>query len=218
MEVTVSEVRPSPARRLVLLSTPVAFAALTVFHPAEDPQDLGGDVTVWMTVHVIQLVLSVFLAYCLWFLLEPLVGRAATLARAAIPVFLVSFSAFDAVAGLATGWLAGTIDGENAAEAQATNRAIEELFAENWLTGSFSVAGSVSAMAWLTIAVGGAMALHRAGADRLTVALMAASGLFLNHPAPTGTLGMLALFGVAMRQDRLQRRSAGTPRVANAAP
>ena len=40
------------------------------------------------------------------------------------------------------------------------------------------------------------------GADRLTVAFMAASVLFANHPPPFSTLGMLAFFGAALRWDR----------------
>jgi hypothetical protein len=76
------------------------------------------------------------------------------------------------------------------------------------LAGNFSVLGSASAVAWAVVAVAGAVALHRAGADRLTVGLMALSLVFLNHPAPTGTLGMLALFAAAFLWDR-RRRKAG---------
>jgi hypothetical protein len=46
-----------------------------------------------------------------------------------------------------------------------------------------------------------------AGADRLTVALMAASLLFVNHPMPTGTVGMLALFGAAFLWDRRRTKT-----------
>jgi hypothetical protein len=60
----------------------------------------------------------------------------------------------------------------------------------------------VSALSWLTVAIAGAVALRGAGADRLTVAAMAASLLFVNHPPPFGTLGMLALFAAAYRWDR----------------
>ena len=35
---------------------------------------------------------------------------------------------------------------------------------------------------------------------------MAASLLFVNHPTPTGTLGMLALFGAAFLWDRRRNR------------
>jgi hypothetical protein len=60
------------------------------------------------------------------------------------------------------------------------------------------------------------VALRRAGADGLTVGLLAASLLFANHPMPSGTVGMLALFAAAWRWDR-QRGKVCTP-VAAPAP
>ena len=61
---------------------------------------------------------------------------------------------------------------------------------------------SVSAVAWVVVAVSCALALRGAGADRLTVALMWASLQFAQHPVPIGTLGMLAFFAAAYRWDR----------------
>lgn len=193
--------------RRALLAVPLAFAALTLFHSHRDPWDLGDGASRWLTVHAIQSVLSVLLAYTVWSLLAGVRHPAATAARAAVPVFLVAFAAFDAVAGLATGWLARTAQGQSGAQRAATDRAIEELFTGNWLTGSLSVAGGVSAVAWLLIAVAGAVALRAAGADRLTVACMATSAAFVNHPPPTGTVGLLALFAAALRWERHRRRA-----------
>jgi hypothetical protein len=203
-----ADLRPQRAaagwRRLVLLGTPPAFAALTLFHPAEHPGHLE-DTTRWMTVHVGQLVLSVLLAYCVWFLLEGISGRAAGVARGTLPVFLVFFSAFDAVAGLATGWLAGA-DHHGVLEAGVADQAITELFDHNWLAGNASVTGGVGGIAWAVVAVSAAVALRGAGADRLTVALMAASLLFMVHPPPFGTIGLLALSAATLRRDRQLRR------------
>jgi hypothetical protein len=198
-------------RRLVLLGTPPAFAALTLFHPAQHPGHLE-DTTRWMTVHVGQLVLSVLLAYCVWFLLEGIPGRAAAVARGTLPVFLVFFSAFDAVAGLATGWLAGA-DHHGVVDAGVADQAITELFDHNWLAGNASVTGGVGGIAWAVVAVSAAVALRGAGADRLTVSFMAASLLFMVHPPPFGTLGLLALSAATLRWDRQLRR--GRPRASD---
>jgi hypothetical protein len=54
---------------------------------------------------------------------------------------------------------------------------------------------SVTAIALAVIAIAEAVALRRAGGDFLTVGPMAL--LLINHPSPTGTLGMLALLGAA---------------------
>jgi hypothetical protein len=184
----------------------VAFAALTLVHPMASPDEPGLAVGRWMAVHVLQIPLTILLAYCIWILLDGLRSTAATTARVALPVFLVCFSAYDAVAGVATGWLARAASEQSGADQLATRRAIGELFNDNWLAGSFSVLGSANAIAWAVVAIAAAVALRRAGADGLTVGLMALSAVFLNHPAPTGTIGMLALFGAAFLWDRRRRR------------
>lgn len=195
-------------KRLILLGTPVAFAGVTLLHPMTSPDEPGLAVGRWWAVHLLQIPLVILLAYCIWILLDGLRSTAATTARAALPAFLVCFSAYDAVAGLATGWLARVAGEQSGVDQLATRRAIGELFNDNWLAGNFSVLGSASAVAWAVVAIAGALALRRAGADGLTVGLMALSLVFVNHPAPTGTIGMLALFGAAFLWDRRRGRSA----------
>jgi len=207
--ITSTSVEPSPPRglrRALLLAVPPAFAALTLFHPEEDPHQLGSGVTQWLVVHTAQLVLTVLLAYAIWILLEGLTGWGARLARAALPVFLVFFSAFDAVAGLATGWLERGAHHHHATEQVTIRSAIDELFNGNWLAGNLSIAGGTSAVAWLALTIGAAVALRRAGAGRLTVTGMAVASLFANHPPPLGTAGLLALSVAAYTWDRQLRR------------
>ena len=194
-------------RRVGMLGPPLAFAALTLLHSHASPSELGADIRRWMVVHSLQLILSVLVAYCVWWILDGIRGAAAQTARAALPIFLVFFSTTDAVAGLATGWLTHTANTQSAADQAATLRAVDSLFNDNWLTGSFSVAGSVGATAWAVVAIAGAVALRTAGADRLTVALMAISLVFANHPPPSGTVGMLALCAAAYRWDRRRQQS-----------
>lgn len=191
-------------RRLVLLGPPLALAVLTLFHPLSHPADLEGATTRWLTLHVLQLVFTVFLAYSVWTLLDGLAGSAATVARVSLPVFLVFFAAYDTSAGIATGWLA------SAEGVGDTEPAIRALFDDNWISGNISLVGSVSAVAWITVALGCAFALRRAGAGRATVMLMATSLVFVQHPVPIGTLGMLAFFAAAYRWERSSRRPPDT--------
>lgn len=190
-------------RRVVALATPPVFAALTLLHPVEDPWELGGALDRWMLVHAAQLVLTVLLGVTVWTLVEGIVSRSATVVRAALPVFLVAFSAFDAVAGLATGWLAMRAQDQSGEARADTLDAIEYLFADNWLAGNLSVLGGVTALSWLTIAVAGAVALRGAGATRGVVAAMSFSVFFASHPAPVGTVGLLALSVAVWRSGRL---------------
>ena len=168
--------------RILRLGTPLGFAILTLFHPMPDPQDLGDSTTLWMTVHLLQLVFTVLLGYSIWSLLAGLAGRGAGLARACLPVFMVAFSSFDSVAGLATGWLAQTAKSQTGEEQAATLRAVESLFGDNWLAGNLSVMGAVTAFAWLGVVAGTFAALKKAGADRLTLVAMGFAALL--RPTP----------------------------------
>lgn len=189
----------SVKERAAAVGVPTAFAVLSLAHPMQDPWELGDAVGRWMLVHAGQLVMTVLLAYVLWFLLAGIESRSARLMRVVLPVFLVAFSAFDAVAGLATGWLALRADDQSGAAREQTLVSVEYLFADNWLAGNLSVLGGVTAVAWMTIAISAAVALRSAGADRLTVAAMSAAVLFASHPAPLGTIGLVALAVAAWR-------------------
>jgi hypothetical protein len=193
------------------VATPVLFAGLTLLHPMNDPWELGDAVPRWMAVHVGQLVLTILLAYSVWLLLSDLIGRSATVARAALPVFLVAFSAFDAVAGIATGWLAMRAEDQTVGARAASLDAIEHLFADNWLAGNLSVLGGVTAVSWVTLAIAAAVALRSAGADRMTVWAMCGAVLFASHPAPIGTIGLLAFTVAAWRWTRRTLPSAVSP-------
>ena len=55
-------------RRLILLGTPLAFAIVTTLHPTTGagPGDLSLPLARWLTVHALQVILTVLLAYCIW--------------------------------------------------------------------------------------------------------------------------------------------------------
>jgi hypothetical protein len=80
---------------------------VALIHPlgSGDPYEFLEDkVGLWVGVHFAQLVLALALAMVVWTLLAGRVGRAATVARAALPVWLVAFTTFDAVTGLGSVW------------------------------------------------------------------------------------------------------------------
>ena len=198
-------------RRAVAVGVPATFAVLTLLHPMEDPWQLGNAMNRWMHVHAGQLVLTALLAYAVWFLLEGIQSRSATIARTVLPVFLITFSAFDAVAGLATGWLALEAEDQTGVARDHTLSSVKYLFVDNWLAGNLSVLGGVTALAWMTIAIAAAVALRGAGADRFTVAAMSGAVLFASHPAPFGTLGLLALTAAAWRWSSGRRAQSVQP-------
>ncbi len=89
-----------------LVAIPLAWVVVALVHPqgsGDVYEGLQDEVGLWIGVHLAQPVLAVGLAAVVWILLSGKRGTAATVARFAIPVWLVSFTMFDSIAGLASG-------------------------------------------------------------------------------------------------------------------
>ncbi len=98
--------RGSAAWARFLVAVPLAWVVVALVHPqgsGDVYEGLRDEVGLWIGVHLAQPVLAIGLAAVLWTLLLGKRGTAATVARCAIPVWLVSFTAFDSIAGLASG-------------------------------------------------------------------------------------------------------------------
>jgi hypothetical protein len=100
-----SNVQRLVLRRLVLLGTPLALAVLEIFHPHPSGVSDAVEQGEWfMWFHIIQVPLIGLIALAVYLLTEGLEGRAVMVSRWAIGVFAVFFSAYDAAAGIATGY------------------------------------------------------------------------------------------------------------------
>ena len=96
---------PSPLRRVLILGPPLALALLEILHPLPelDAQAVM-DVATWFAVfHVIQLALVGLVVLSVILLADDFGHAGAWSTRLGLGVFLVFFSAYDAVAGIATG-------------------------------------------------------------------------------------------------------------------
>ena len=110
-------------RRLVLLGTPLALAVLEIFHPERPTSRRGRGAGA--VVHVVPHhpgSLIGFIALAVYLLTEGLEGRAVMVSRWAIGVFAVFFSAYDAAAGIATGYALRNAQGLPAGAQEATTR------------------------------------------------------------------------------------------------
>lgn len=213
-------------RRTILLGTPLVVAIDVMFlHPV-----LDGDVRVelfpvadlWLTLHVVQLVLFGLMGVTVYLLLDGLSGIVAAIGWLAVAVFVVFYNAGDAVAGIATGILArGAIDlpaGEQVAVAQA----IAKLFADPTKHLIFMI----GSYAWSVGLLAAAVALYRAGAPRLPLVPLAVAGVpyvdfsGFDHSPPFDPLA-LALFFLAvlwLEFTRRKRAPAGVESSADRAP
>jgi len=189
---------PATARRALLLAPPLTLAALEIVHPQPDENVQAlMDASTWFAgFHLIQLVLAGLVAVSV-LLLADTFGRAKAWAtRLGIGVFLVFFSAYDAIAGIGTG-----LAMRNARDLSATQQAGVFEVVKDWpAAGSPFVLSIVGTLGWV-VAVGAlAFAARREGAPRVQWILIGLAAFFLlgGHPFPLGTLAFGSLFAAAL--------------------
>ena len=203
---TTSLLRKAP---FLLLAAPLLWVVPALLHPMGDPYaGIADETDRWLFVHISQLLLAPFLGALVWMLLTGLESIAARVARAALVAWLVFFSAFDAVAGIATGVLSRHANSLAGEEREGVASAIDFLFDDSQLVGGgFSVLGNLGHGSWMVLAIAAAVALHKARAPRPAVIAMSLSTLFAAHSGIPAVIGLVALF-VAGRLI-LRWRSAG---------
>jgi hypothetical protein len=189
-----STMQRSVLRRVVLLGSPLALALLEIFHP-ERPTSAGEAVEqgAWfMWFHFIQVPLIGLIALAVYLLTEGLAGRAVRVSRWSIAVFAVFFSAYDAAAGIATGYALRSAQGLSAERQAAVHEAVIDMPGLSLIFG-LSIVGTG---AWVVSLIAAAMALRRAGAPRGPFILLILAGVFLmgGHPYPAGTLAFGCFF------------------------
>jgi hypothetical protein len=111
-------------RDAVLFGAPTLMAVSSVLHPLPPFMSPGmlkflrPRLSLWLGIHLVQVVLVLLLGLAIWFLTEGLSSRAATASRLATACFLVFYAAFDSVVGIGTGLLARLVDAPPALDAR----------------------------------------------------------------------------------------------------
>jgi hypothetical protein len=188
-----SSVQRLVLRRVVLLGAPLALAILEILHPqpvgVADAVEQGG----WfMWFHIIQVPLIGLMALAVYLLTYGLEGLAVMVSRWAIGVFAVFFSAYDAAAGVGTGYALRNAQGLPAGAQKAIHEAVIDMPGLSLIFG-LSIVGTG---AWVVALIATAIALRRAGAPRGPFILLILAGVFLlgGHPFPAGTLAFGSFF------------------------
>ena len=153
---------------------------------------------------MIQVPLIGLIALAVYLLTEGLVGRAVTVSRWAAGVFAVFFSAYDAAAGIATGFVLRSAEGLSADEQAVVFEMVKDM-PEVSLIFILSIVGTAG---WVVALIAAAVALRRAGAARGPFVLLILAGVFLlgGHPFPFGTLAF-GCFALATAWLELTSRS-----------
>jgi len=207
---TVTQLRSHPLRMLVVFGTPVAFATTGLLHLVPWPvgseleiyTKLRDHATLWITIHVVQLLLILLLAVALYWLTDGLTNIAARVSRIALLPYLVFYSAFDSLVGLSRGLVAHYGSQLSSAQ-QAVLPGVIDALASSW-SQPFSPAvpftiGLIATLAWAVAVVAAAVALHQAGAPWTATIPLGLAGVIgaIDHAAPYGPIAMALLLVAA---------------------
>jgi hypothetical protein len=194
-------VLPKTMRRVLLLAPPLAFALLEIVHPQPDEtvHALMDSSTWFAGFHVIQLALTGLVALSA-FLLADSFGRAnAWVTRLGLGVFLVFFSAYDAVAGIATGLAMRNARGLSLEQQQGVFEVVKD-----WPAAGAPFALSiVGTLGWVAAVGALALAARRQGAPRAEWVFIGLAAAFLlgGHPFPAGTLAFACFLSAALLRE-----------------
>ena len=199
---------PPTARRVLLLAPPLAFAGLAAIHPAPDVNAQAVmDVATWFaTFHVIQLVLMGLVAISVLLLADDFGATGAWTTRLGLGVFLLVFSAYDAVAGIATGLAMRTARDLPAEQQEGVWVTVKDWPGFDPPVFALNIVGTLG---WVVALVGLALTARRAGAGRAEWIFILLAGVFLmgGHPFPFGTVTFGCLFIAALLHERAAHRA-----------
>jgi hypothetical protein len=190
-------------RRVLLLGPPLALAALSAVHPRPEvaPEPVMEVATWFATFHLLQLGLVGLVAVSVLVLADAYGAAAAWSTRLGLGLFVVVFSAYDAVAGVATGLAMRTARDLPPAQQEGVWQTVKDWPALAPVPFGLNI---VATVAWLVALVGIALAARRAGAARAEWILIAFTGVGLlgGHPFPAGTFAFGCLFAAACLHAR----------------
>ncbi len=174
----------------LIIGAPLLLAVVELLHP--QPHNLLKlDLHMWLAVHYAQIALFPLSALAMAWLIRGQTGIAATISRVALFVFGIAWTAWDSVAGVATGILVDAARKSETPEAWRTS--IDAIWLHPIMGGApapfFAVLGSVA----LSVgAVAAAIVLKRNGHSWGPVALLGLSSfgiaIFKTHAWPGGPL------------------------------
>jgi len=193
-------------RRACLLGAVVGYFIIGAIHPAD--LEVGDKTSLYLGIHLVQLVLILLVAWGIWLLVKDLPGRAAKVARVAILPYAIVYSAFDAVAGVAIGIVIREANGLSAVEGAAVQRVFDD--SDGVTEGLTAALWAASGLTWFVMAVAAAIAVKPIAGLGPTLLMAIGAAIFaVGHPFPPGPIG-IALFGLGVLWLEVRREHAPT--------
>jgi hypothetical protein len=212
-------VLPATIRRVLLLAPPLVFAVLAGLHPRPDENaDAVMDVATWFAAfHALQLLLIGLITLSVLILANEFGAAGAWTTRLGIGIFLIVFSAYDAIAGIATGLAMRSARDLPAAGQEGVWETVKDWPGFDPPVFALSI---VATLGWVAALLGVGLAARRVGAPRSEWIFIALAGLFLlgGHPFPFGTITFGCLFIAALAHEYHASRSLSALAAAERSP
>jgi hypothetical protein len=200
------------AIRAFVVGAPLPFAALLTQHPmggGDMFEAVSRDAGTWLAIHYAGAVFFPLMALVVWLLIRGIPGRAATIARWALPVFAVFYTVWEAVFGIAIGLIAQSGNDLSGAERAGAASAVEHIVASP-LFGEMGAFSAIGSLAWWTAIAGAIMAFRHAGVRRSTLVLFGLGGLLVFH-VPIGPVALVCLSAAAILIERRRASAIESP-------
>jgi len=198
-------------RRAAIFGTPVALGTLAAIHPMMPEHNLG----IWNLIHTLQIPLVALLGISVVLMLRGIEGGVATAARLAILPWVAFFAAFDGVAGLATGALAGFAH-DHPGTAETVDSAVASFGDSLVLAAGLPLGATIFSMVVFSCA---AICMRRAGISIFAVGALAVGGVVWTFVHPLiGAPAMLVFLSGAFVVEMSSRPAAVVTRPVAAEP
>jgi hypothetical protein len=194
---------------MFLVGVPLAWAVLLLFHPGGDPDtiylNLRDEVTRALVVHIGMLFFIPLMAVAVYLLLRGVEGTAARVSRIALVPFVIFYSAWETLQGIANSVLVDEVN-ELPETERATGANLVQDFAESPLVRDMGVFATIGGLGLITAAIAAGVALRRhAGAPLSVAVLLGVSGFLITaHPPPFGPIGLVLFIAAVLLFVRSQ--------------
>ena len=207
--------RLSRTEALFVIGAPIAWALLLLLHPGGDGTqiyaDLDGDGTRMLIVHVGTMVFIPAMALAVYLLLRGLDSTAARVSRVGLVLFVVAYTAWEALQGIANGILVDEVTALAETD-HAVGADLIQAFAESPLVRDFGILSAIGSIAFVVAGIAAGLALRDDGAPRWAPAVLGVAALLITaHPPPFGPTGLLIFAVAVVLMRRAQPQGAPQP-------
>lgn len=179
-------------KQVFIVLAPLLLAVLELFHPhgfgAHVYTMLLPDLTLWLFIHVMQLVLFGTAAVVFLLMIEGMKGILVQFSRFFIWAFVVFYTAYDSVAGIGTGLILRIGKNHPELDQQTLHQLVQSYFFDPYFGGSHSWLSETASLAALLAIWGVAATLwvNRFPKVPLLLYVLAGPILWVSHAVPYG--------------------------------